>query len=142
MIADKLAVLGYDLYDIKLARTGTRGHLRIFIDKESGITIDDCENASNEISMLLDVENFADTPYTLEVSSPGLDRPLLTERDFKRAIGQKVLLYFHETGTPIQPLTGMLTACRDGQLVMQTTGDIRSIALSSVRKGKIEITFK
>ncbi|MFP4417547.1 MAG: ribosome maturation factor RimP, partial [Chitinispirillaceae bacterium] len=70
LIEKKVQSLGLELYEIKYIRGG-RSILRVYIDKESGVTIDDCELVSNELSMLLDVEEFSRSPYTLEVSSPG-----------------------------------------------------------------------
>ena len=82
--------LGLELVDLVYQRE-TRGWvLRFFLDKEGGITLDDCASASREISAILDVEDVIDTAYNLEVSSPGLDRPLKKSRDFERFSGQSI----------------------------------------------------
>jgi ribosome maturation factor RimP len=132
---------GIELYEIKYVRAGKRSILRVFIDKEAGVTIDDCENASKDISMLLDVENFSNQPYTLEVSSPGLDRPLRRERDYTRVIGQRVRLQVKEADGRQVTVDGTLTACGDGTAMLLINDAVRPIALESVVSGKVEITF-
>lgn len=79
-----------ELLDIELYPGGKGLILRIFIDKESGVTIKDCENFSRSIEAMLDIEDTIKTSYTLEVSSPGIDRPLQEKRDFLRNIGRNV----------------------------------------------------
>ena len=98
VIEKKLTSMGLELYELKCIKAGSRLILRIFIDKDSSVTVDDCEKASHEISILLDVENFSQTPYTLEVSSPGIDRPLTTEKEFRRLVGNDIRVHFKEGG--------------------------------------------
>lgn len=83
-----LSDLSLELVDIEYQREQRGWVLRFFLDKEGGITLDDCAAASREISTLLDVEDVLDTAYHLEVSSPGLDRPLKKIADFDRFAGQ------------------------------------------------------
>jgi ribosome maturation factor RimP len=142
IVEEKLASLGYELYELKLIKAGSRSILRLFIDKEGGITVDDCEKASNEISVLLDVENFSQRPYTLEVSSPGIDRPLTTEKDFKRAIGNTIRLRLKESDGKSTTLHGNLIGCSNGNLTIETQKGIKTISISNIHGGKIEITFK
>lgn len=79
---------GMELSFVELHRTQGRSLLRVFIDREGGVTIDDCEIISREISAVLDVEDPFPGPYTLEVSSPGLDRPLKKPEDFQKFSGE------------------------------------------------------
>jgi ribosome maturation factor RimP len=79
---------GYELVDVTVHGAGRRSLVRIAIDKEGGVTIADCERMSRGLGALLDVEDPINTGYTLEVSSPGLDRPLTTMRDFERTAGK------------------------------------------------------
>jgi ribosome maturation factor RimP len=74
----------FELVDVEFKREGQVHYLRIFIDKPGGITIDDCQKVSRECEIVLDVEDVMRTQYVLEVSSPGLDRPLKTREEFKR----------------------------------------------------------
>lgn len=83
---------GFDLWSVDWVKEGSQRCLRACIDKEGGITIDDCELVSRALSSLLDEEDFISENYILEVSSPGLERPLKKDRDFERSIGKIVEL--------------------------------------------------
>jgi ribosome maturation factor RimP len=80
----------YELYDVEFVKEGGNWYLRIFIDKDSGITIDDCELVSKALSELLDVHDYISEAYMLEVSSPGLGRQLRRDRHFEKSIGEEV----------------------------------------------------
>lgn len=82
--------LGYELVLLEFAGATRHGTLRLFIDSPGGITVSDCERVSREVAAVLDVEDPIATPYQLEVSSPGLDRPLVTPAHFQRFIGETV----------------------------------------------------
>lgn len=94
-VADEL---GIEVFDIELLGKG-KLLLRVIIDKEGGVTLDDCESFSRSIGTVLDVENPFHSAYTLEISSPGLDRPLKSLRDFEKNIGKLVRII---TGEKIQ----------------------------------------
>nr|WP_320051104.1 ribosome maturation factor [uncultured Desulfuromonas sp.] len=81
---------GLELVDIEFFSQGSEWLLRLFIDKPGGVNLDDCADCSRELSMILDVEEVIDTAYRLEVSSPGIDRPLKKESDFERFKGELV----------------------------------------------------
>ena len=88
MIESVATDLGFDLVEFDLFQAGQRTILRIYIDKDDGIVVEDCQNMSRELSTLFDLEDPLDVAYTLEVSSPGVDRPLKKDRDFERNIGR------------------------------------------------------
>ena len=79
-----------EIVDVQCLRMKTRWLVRLYIDKEGGVTIDDCTNVSHQLGDLLDVYDMPPGPYTLEVSSPGLDRPLARDKDFIRYKGSKI----------------------------------------------------
>ncbi len=81
---------GFELVDVEYVKEAGTRYLRAYIDKEGGITIDDCELVSRAFGQLLDAEDFIEESYILEVSSPGLGRPLKKEKDFVRSIGKDV----------------------------------------------------
>ena len=83
-----VVALGYELWGIEFIRAGKHSTLRVYIDHANGISVDDCAEASHQVSALLDVEDPITTEYYLEVSSPGMDRPLLKPEHFARYIGQ------------------------------------------------------
>lgn len=89
--------LGYELVDLELNTGGRNGVLRLFIDSESGITLDDCAKVSHQVSALLDVEDPIPGNYSLEVSSPGVNRRLRRYEDFERFVGERVKI---ELGRP------------------------------------------
>ena len=84
--------LGYEIYDIEYLKEGTSWYLRIYIDKSEGISINDCENVSRAIDPIIDELNPIKTPYTLEVSSPGIERVLRKDEHFNRYMGEEVEL--------------------------------------------------
>lgn len=142
VVEAKLQSLGLELYDMRFFSAGARSILRIYIDKEEGATIADCERASSELSMLLDVENFSNRPYTLEVSTPGADRLLTTERDFKRNIGRVVSLTVSQMDGTKKPLDGKVISCENGSLMLQTEDEHeQSIALKDIAGAKIKLPF-
>jgi ribosome maturation factor RimP len=144
IVEEKLRFMRLFLHDIRFIRAGKRGILRVFIDKPGGVTIDDCEQASNAISMILDVENFSDLPYTLEVSSPGADRPLRSERDFKMVIGHflRVTMKKNELSAE-KEYVGKLTACENDRLALDVDDEQTiEIPLSDIEKARVDVRFK
>ncbi len=99
-LAEKLAKkMGYYLVDVDWKFNGKKGYLRIYIDKNGGVTVRDCERFSRALSDILDAEDFIEFPYVLEVSSPGIDRRLIKPREINWALGKnvKVILKNGET---------------------------------------------
>lgn len=108
LVESGVNALGFDLVDVE--QVGGRSHqtLRVYIDCRGGITVDDCADVSRHLSALLDVEDPLPGSYTLEVSSPGLDRPLVTLADFQRYRGEMVKLRTHEPVAGRKNFTGRL----------------------------------
>ena len=90
LIKDKIENIGYDLYDVEYAKEGPNYYLRIFIDSENGIDLNDCEKVSNEINEKLDEADYIKEQYYLEVSSPGVERILRKDRHLEQNIGKQV----------------------------------------------------
>ena len=114
--------------------------LRVIIYKEGGTSVDDCAKVSRELSRLLDVEDLIPQKYMLEVSSPGLDRPLQSERDFLRNRGEKVRLTVEIAGT-FATVTGIIDNVRDGMLVLKDDAGMVSHPLTAIKKARLEIEF-
>ena len=91
-----LAEHNFELVDVEYVKEGGNWYLRAYIDKEGGITVDDCEVISRTLSDWLDREDFIADSYTLEVSSPGLGRPLKKDKDFERSLGEAVELRLYK----------------------------------------------
>jgi len=90
LIKSKVEDLGYELYDVQYSKEGKDYFLRVFIDKEEGIDLEDCEKVSNEINPLLDDADYIKKMYFLEVSSPGIERIIRKEKHFEEAVGKEV----------------------------------------------------
>lgn len=106
--------MGLELVEVQFRREGRGWVLRLFIDSEDGVTIDDCAGVSREISAWLDVEDLIDHPYNLEVSSPGLERPLKKPGDYERFSGRKARIKLREPRDGRRVFTGILGEVRDG----------------------------
>lgn len=101
---------GFELWDVEYVKEGSNWYLRAYIDKPGGIMVDDCEVVSRELSDLLDEKDFVEGAYILEVSSPGLGRPLKKERDFERSIGEEVEIRTYRAIDRQKEFTGILKA--------------------------------
>ncbi len=101
---------GYELVDVEYVKEGGTWYLRAYIDKPGGISIEDCEMVSRRLSDILDEKDYIDDSYILEVSSPGLGRPLKKEKDFKRSIGKEVEVRTYRMIDKQKEFTGILKA--------------------------------
>lgn len=98
----------FELVDVEYVKEGSNFYLRAYIDKEGGITIDDCEEVSRELSDLLDAEDFIPDAYFMEISSPGLGRQLKKDKDFARSIGEEVEVKLYKPINKQKELEGIL----------------------------------
>ncbi|OUQ52606.1 ribosome maturation factor RimP [Lachnoclostridium sp. An118] len=130
---------GFELVDVEYVKEGGNWYLRAYIDKPGGINVDDCEIVSRELSDILDEKDFIDEAYILEVSSPGLGRPLKKEKDFKRSLGQEVEVRTYRMMDRKKEFTGILKdhdkdtvtiEMEDGSLKTFEKGDIALIRLA------------
>jgi len=131
-----LAGMGYELVDLEISG---RGMMRVLMDKPGGITVDDCEAVSHQLTRLFAVEG---VDYDrLEVSSPGLDRPLKKEADFVRFRGEKAYLKLRMPMASRKNFTGILGEVHDGVLELDVDGDRVAIELSNLDKARLVPTF-
>lgn len=129
--------LGYEFVGLEYLPQGARSILRVYIDRENGITLDDCERVSHQVSGVLEVEDPIRGQYVLEVSSPGADRPLFTRAHFERFLGERVAV---KTNLPIEgrrKFTGILVSMVDDGLVIEVDGKNVTIGMSQVDKAKL-----
>ena len=137
----------FELVDIEYKRTGREALLRLFIDKEGGVTLDDCAGFSRELSTLLDIEDFIPCEYNLEVSSPGLERPLKSKEDFERFAGRLIKVktfepYQDDVGNKRKTFLGRLDSLKDGSIYMELDeGQTASIPLERVAKAHLVFKF-
>ena len=133
LLENTLAGLGYELVDLERSAKG--GLLRVFIDKPGGIMVEDCALVSNHLSRLFTVENVA---YDrLEVSSPGLDRPLRTEKDFARFAGQKAKLKLRVPLEGQRNFVGVLRGSESGKVSLEVEGQLLKLDLGNVDKARL-----
>jgi len=129
---------GLELYDIEWHPAGRHSCLRIFIDKEGGVTIDDCKRVSSQIGDLLDVEDLIHTSYLLEVSSPGLTRELKKPLHFKKSIGKLAKIVLKEPLEGRQILKGKIIEADEEGLVLEEEKSLR-ISYNMVSGAKLEL---
>jgi len=134
LLEKTLPGLGYELVDLNI---GNRGRLlQVFIDKPGGITIDDCTMVSNHLSRLLAVD--LDYDYDrLEVSSPGLDRPLRTAAAFERFRGEKAQLKLRVPVDGRRKFVGVLGALQNGMLELEVDGELKTFAMDNIDKARL-----
>lgn len=132
-----LAHASTELVESNVYRHSGQLVIRLLVDKVGGVTIQDCARLNRQIGLALEEANVPEEPYTLEVSSPGLDRPLASKRDFERAIGEQVEI------EAVAPLTqarkqfkGQLLAVQHEAIVVTTQGGNITIALSDIQRAK------
>ena len=137
LITATLESEGFDLVELKLSRFKKNSRLQVFVDSDHGVNIDDCVRLSKAIETIIDGESIFEYGYVVEVSSPGLDRPLITVKDFRRRVGENLQIIFNDIEIP--PVKGELVAVEETALELQTTDGIKRIDLETVRMGKIVI---
>lgn len=139
--------LQLELVEIEFKRSGREAVLRLFIDREGGVTLDDCADVSRELSLILDVEDFIPCAFTMEVSSPGLDRPLKSPADYARFAGRLIKVRTYEPfadddGNKRKTFLGTLEGLVDGVIQMKLTeGQTAAIPLERVAKVNLEFEF-
>ena len=127
-----------ELVDIQYRREGRGWVLRLFIDQERGITLADCARISQDIGRALDVEDVINHPYTLEVSSPGLTRPLKTGKDFLKVLNQRIKVKTFQPIDKRRNFKGILLGFSDDQIEMEIDGGILRIPLSVIARANLE----
>jgi ribosome maturation factor RimP len=141
LIEPILEELGFQLVDVEYLSDRGRWTLRLYIDREGGVTIDDCVKVSNELGDLIDIKNIIEHEYVLEVSSPGLNRPLKKEADFLRVIGKKIKV---RTRMPLKGqrnFTGILMDFKEHELYIQWEGQLITMAWTDVEKANLVYEF-
>lgn len=108
LIEKNIVNLGYNLYDVEYSKEGKDYYLRIFIDKETGIDLNDCENVNNAITDILDEADYIKEQYFLEVSSPGIERILRRDKHLEENIGKEIELKLFKPINKLKSITGIL----------------------------------
>ena len=138
-VAEQQAV---EVVDVELSGSSRKLLIRIFLDKEKGVTLDDCSHFSRALSALLDVEDPVPAAYILEVSSPGLDRPLKALKDFQRSIGKLVRIITKSRIEEQNVFTGRLTRVEGENITLSFNDKEIEIPYDQISKARLEIELK
>lgn len=132
----------FELVDVEYVKEGSNWYLRAYIDKPGGITVDDCEAVSRRLSDLLDEKDFIEEAYILEVSSPGLGRPLKKDKDFARSIGEEVEIRTYRAIDHEKEFTGILKDFDKDTIVIELEdNEIKSFARDNVALVRLAFDF-
>lgn len=132
-----------DIYDVEYVREGSDWYLRCFIDKEEGVSIEDCEAVSRALSEELDREDFIQDAYILEVSSPGLGRQLKRDRHFEKSLMEEVIVKLYKPMDGVKEFTGILKAF-DRQTItleMEKEGQTHDVIFERKDVATVRLTF-
>ena len=132
---------GLELVEVEYRREARGWVLRLYVDKEGGITLDDCAQISREIGRNLDVEDFIATPYILEVSSPGLTRSLKTEKDFMKYRDRLVKVRTNQPVENRRQFMGRLRGVGEERIQIEVDGKVFLVPLSFIAKANLDIEF-
>jgi len=140
LVAPLIAEQGLELVDVEYIKEEAHWYLRLFIDKDGGVDLDDCTKVSHLASEILDAENLISQAYMLEVSSPGLERPLKKDADFIRFKGKLVTIHTTTVFQGFREFTGYLIELADGAIVLEYEGT--QIAVPRELVAKAHLTFE
>lgn len=141
LLAPVVAAQGCELWGLEFSIHGRHSLLRVYIDSPVGVTLEDCERISRQISAVMDVEDPITSAYTLEVSSPGLDRQLYTPAQFMRYIGHRIAVRLRAPYQGRRRFNGVLNGLEDGDLVLQVDDTEYLLPLESVDKANVVPVF-
>lgn len=129
--------LGFELVDIEYARFGGQNVLRVYIDHPDGITVDHCATVSRQVSAALDVEDPIPEAYVLEVSSPGLDRPLVKRADFERYAGETIKVRMLEAVAGRKNFKGTLVGLEGDAVLVEVDRERYSLPMARIERARL-----
>jgi ribosome maturation factor RimP len=141
LLAPVVTGLGYELWELTYAPRAGGGLLRLYIDSPHGISLDDCERVSRQVSEALDASDPIPGHYTLEVSSPGLDRALRTKAHFERFAGEQVRLEMVQPVEGRKRFAGRLAAVGEGDVTLEVDGVRVNLPIEGIRTARLAPEF-
>ncbi|HHF0443590.1 TPA: ribosome maturation factor RimP [Haemophilus influenzae] len=141
MLQDAVEDLGCELWGIECQRAGRFMTVRLFIDKDDGVTVDDCADVSRQVSAILDVEDPIADKYNLEVSSPGLDRPLFTLLQFERYIGQDIAVHLRIPVMERRKWQGKLERIEKDMITLIVDNQEQILVFGNIQKANVVAKF-
>ena len=139
LIEPGLLAKGLELVDVEFKKEGQNWVLRVFIDKEGGVTLEDCQKISSLVGDLIEVEEVIEPAYTMEVSSPGLNRVLKKEKDFIRFSGKKIGVQCHAPLNGRKKFAGILKDFKNQSIRLEVDGQLQIIPINRVAKANLVI---
>ena len=139
LIEPGLLAKGLELVDVEFKKEGKNWVLRVFIDKEGGVTLEDCQKISSFVGDLVEVEEVIEPAYTMEVSSPGLNRVLKKEKDFIKFSGKKICVQCHAPLNGRKKFTGILKDFKNQSIHLEVDGQLQTISINRVAKANLVI---
>jgi len=138
-----VSVRGFELTDVEVGRQKGSHVVRLFVDREGGISLDDLQTVSEEVSAILDVEDPIPGTYTLEVSSPGLDRPIRTEAEYRRFVGRLAKVSIYEPVDGRRHWLGRIVSCEEGVVALDLDKEetLARVPLSRIAHARLEVEF-
>lgn len=137
LLQDSVMDLGCELWGIECQRSGRYLTVRLYIDKEGGVTVDDCADVSRQVSAVLDVEDPIADKYNLEVSSPGLDRALFTLPQYERYIGQEIVVHLRIPVLDRRKWQGKLEKIENDMLTLIVDGQEQVLVFGNIQKSNL-----
>ena len=131
----------FELVDVEYVKEGANWYLRVYADKEGGISIDDCVLLSRALEAKLDADDFIEDAYILEVSSPGLGRPLKKEKHFRQSIGQSVDIKLYKAINKQKEFTGILKEYSKEKMILSIDGTDQEFETKSVASARLSLDF-
>ncbi|URL02793.1 ribosome maturation factor RimP [Avibacterium sp. 20-126] len=141
LLKDSVQDLGCELWGIECQRMGRFLTVRLYIDKEGGVTVDDCADVSRQVSAILDVEDPIADKYNLEVSSPGLDRPLFTLAQYARFIDQEIIVHLRIPVLERRKWQGKLSHIENDMLTLMVDGQPQVLVFGNIQKANVVPKF-
>jgi ribosome maturation factor RimP len=141
MLTSPVEAIGFEMVGVEFMRAGKHSTLRVYIDHPEGISVDQCAEVSRQVSAVLDVEDPITTEYNLEVSSPGMDRPLFKELHYLTCINEVVSVKLRMPMDNRRNFKGKLLAVEDGMLTIEVDGQSFVLAFTNIEKGNLVPSF-
>ncbi|MET1218135.1 MAG: ribosome maturation factor RimP [Glaciecola sp.] len=141
MLTPAAESLGFELVGVEFVRAGKHSILRVFIDHPDGITVDNCADVSLQASAILDVEDPISTEYNLEVSSPGMDRPLFKTAHYAAVVGEVIAVRLRMPMNDRRNFKGKLLSCEGDNIVVQVDNETFTLSILNIEKGNVVPTF-
>lgn len=141
LIEPAVSSLGCELWGIDYRPFGKSALLRVFIDKEGGVSLDDCTDVSYQVSGVLDVEEPISAAYTLEVSSPGIERPLLRPEHYQKYVGHEIKVRCKWPVAERRKFLGPIVSSTESEVVLQEGSETVTIPLDAISKARLVVSF-